>query len=53
MTVMGQLAPDGNPMWARAWTKQVDVGDSDFAEDFSIKSTEVKPFDPKSIQVDE
>lgn len=52
VTIMGKETADGNPMWGRAWTKQVKVGDKEFKEDFSIKANEVKPFDPKSLEVD-
>lgn len=45
---------DGDPMWASNWTKQnVQIADgADFAEDFKITGSEMKPFDPKSVQVD-
>ena len=40
---------DGSPLWAKPWTKQqVQVGDADFTENFSIKATEVKPYDPNA-----
>jgi len=45
---------DGTSMWASSWKKQnVTVADgADFTEDFKITGSEVKPFDPKSVQVD-
>lgn len=53
VTIMGKETADGYPMWQRPWTKDVQVGEEDFAEDFSIKSSEVKALDPSTIQVDE
>lgn len=50
VTIMGKEKADGNQMWAKAWTKQVKVGDKEFKEDFSIKADEVKPFDPSKVQ---
>lgn len=45
---------DGNPMWAKNWTEQnVQVADgADFTKDFNVTGSEMKPFDPASIQVD-
>jgi hypothetical protein len=45
---------DGNPMWATNWKQQnVQVADGkDFTEDFKVDGSKMKPFDPKSIQVD-
>lgn len=51
--IMGKESADGNPMWARPWTKEINVGDSDFEQDFEIQSSEVEPFDPSSVRIDE
>lgn len=53
VTVMGMAKAGADPMWARPWSKQVEVGQTDFSEDFSIPAGEVQPFDPASVQVDE
>jgi hypothetical protein len=53
VTIVGKESDDGTPLWAGAWSKKVQVEQSGFQEDFSISSSEVKPFDPKSIQIDE
>jgi len=51
--VKGQEEAEGTGMWQNPWKKDVVVGDSDFTEDFSIASNEVKPFDPSTVQEDE
>ncbi|MBX3437772.1 MAG: hypothetical protein KF861_09795 [Planctomycetaceae bacterium] len=51
--VQGKESADGNPMWSKPWSKTIAVGEGDFTEDFSVKSTEVKPFDPKSVPIDD
>jgi hypothetical protein len=53
VTVIGMESADGNPLWGGAWMKKVDVGDGDVTEDFEIAKTDVKPFDPKSVQIDD
>lgn len=53
VTIVGMDKADGTPLWGGAWTKQVKVGEKDFKEDFSIKSSDVKPFNPKSRPVDD
>lgn len=36
--------PEGPPKYS-AWKKEVQVGDADFTEDFSISSSELQPYD--------
>jgi len=52
--ITAQESAEGNPMWGQPWKKRVEVGDADFAEDFTIPADQVRPFDPKNaIQADE
>ncbi|MFO1095780.1 MAG: hypothetical protein U0992_21105 [Planctomycetaceae bacterium] len=52
--VIGKETAEGNPMWSKAWTKTVEVvADKDFTEDFNVDSKKMKPFDPKTIIIDE
>jgi hypothetical protein len=53
VTIVGMESAEGDPLWGGAWTKQVDVGDGDVTEDFEIAKSAVKPFDPKSVQIDD
>jgi len=53
LMIMGKETSDGDPMWQDPWKKVIDVGDSEFAEDFSIASDDVEPFDPSTRVEDE
>jgi len=49
--IEGKETADGNSMWREPWVKQnVQVGDSEFTEDFSIASDDMEPFDPSNNQ---
>jgi hypothetical protein len=54
VTIDARQTEDGDPMWANSWREMnVQVADgADFTKDFKITGAEVKPFDPKSVQVD-
>jgi len=51
--INGMETADGHRMWQQPWKKEVQVGDSEFAEDFSIASNQVKPYDPSTNQQDD
>ncbi|MGD9857631.1 MAG: hypothetical protein AB7U20_22025, partial [Planctomycetaceae bacterium] len=51
--IMGKEADGETAMWQHPWKKDVTVGDSDFTENFSFGSSDVKPFDPSTITKDE
>lgn len=53
VTIVGLESDEGNPLWGGAWMKQVNVGDGDVTENFEIAKSDVKPFDPKSVQIDD
>ena len=46
--IVGKPSEDGDPMWNGSWTTQVDVGKTEFTEDFEITSQEVAPYDAAS-----
>jgi len=46
--VMIMGTADGKPMWANAWKGKASVGDTDFAQDFQIAGSDVKPYDPNA-----
>lgn len=51
--IIAKETADAYPMWQQPYKKQMDVGEADFTEDFSIKADEVKPLDPSTIQIDD
>ena len=53
VSIVAKETADGYPLWQQAWKKQVEVGTTDFTEDFAIKASEIKPLDPNSIKVDD
>lgn len=51
--IMGMGADGKTAMWQNPWKKDVKVGDTEFAENFSISANQVKPFDPSTMTKDE
>lgn len=54
VTIDARETQDGNPMWATSYSEQnIQVADgADFTKDFNVTGSNMKPFDPKSVQVD-
>lgn len=54
VTIDARESQDGNPLWATSYSEQnITVPDgADFNKDFNVTGSQMKPFDPASVQVD-